>query len=492
MAQPSIFARIRAFFANIPLTSGAKVTPVAPGKDKDGIDNRMYGAGTDIDRSQSERYNDIQDTLEAWRKNPIARRIIGLVTAYVVGDGITISSRYKPLQDFIDEFWLNDNNIPLNQAEWCDELTRSGELFIVLFTDPIDGMTYLRAIPASSIDDVTWQEGDYKTELAYHQKTEDIKGKWWCSPHHPDAAKIETPIMLHFAINRPVGAVRGEGDLTPILKWLVRYSGWLEDRVRLNAGIRSFLWIVYAPRRMFEELKTRYARTPEPGSIIIAEEGAEKWEPVTPKLQAADAEMDGRALRWYMAAGSPGLALTDLGEAEDANQATATVMKDIRSRFLKRRQAYFTWMLGEITLKAYTRSRANRIANRRACTHRDLINEPPEISATDAMALATAANDLTTAITSLHQTLGDSTEFRQLALRMFGTFTEQNIPRQEAEQIISKGEKARAAQQTREDAQQRAATRRRTTPRNTIPRHKETAHDQTNDGPKGNGSITLR
>ena len=52
-------------------------------------------------------------------------------------------------------------------------------------------------------------------------------------------------------------------------------------------------------------------------------------------------------------------------------------MKDIRGRFLKRRQAYFVWMFGELTLKAYARSRALRNANRRACTHNDLITDPP-------------------------------------------------------------------------------------------------------------------
>ena len=40
--------------------------------------------------------------------------------------------------------------------------------------------------------------------------------------------------MLHYAVNRPIGAVRGEGDLTPILPWAKRYSEWLKDRVRLN------------------------------------------------------------------------------------------------------------------------------------------------------------------------------------------------------------------------------------------------------------------
>ena len=62
-------------------------------------------------------------------------------------------------------------------------------------------------------------------------------------------------------------------------------------------------------------------------------------------------------IRWMLASGGPGTNLTDFGEAEDANLATATVMVDIRRRFLRRRQAYFVWMLKELTLRAYERSR---------------------------------------------------------------------------------------------------------------------------------------
>jgi len=58
-------------------------------------------------------------------------------------------------------------------------------------------------------------------------------------PQPPDASIVSRsngppPVMLHYAINRPVGATRGESDLAPILKWALRYNAWLEDRVRLN------------------------------------------------------------------------------------------------------------------------------------------------------------------------------------------------------------------------------------------------------------------
>ena len=65
--------------------------------------------------------------------------------------------------------------------------------------------------------------------------------------------------MLHYTINRPVGAQWGESDLAPVLKWLSRYSGWLEDRARLNRFRNSFLFVVKAPFISEEDRKPRQA-----------------------------------------------------------------------------------------------------------------------------------------------------------------------------------------------------------------------------------------
>lgn len=458
--KPPAWRRFFNYLATIRLTSGAKVTPVAPGATNDGL-NRRYGGGSDIDRPNHERYDDITSSLDAWRKNPMAKRIINLVTAYVVGDGIRIASKYEPLQKFIDKFWLyRRNHLILRQSDWCDALSISGEIFVVLFTNPADGISEVRAIPATRIDEITFDKNDYELELAYHEvgDLENADGTWWKSFDNPTAA-IKDPIMLHFAVNRPVGALRGEGDLNAILIWLKRYSRWLEDRIRMNAGMRAFLWIVHAPKNLVKELTERYGKTaPEPGSIIIAEPD-EKWEAVTPSLHAQDAASDGLAQRWNIVAGGPGIGLTDLGEPTDANQSTATVMVDIRRRFLKRRQSYFAWMLADLTLKAYERSRQHQNANRKACTHLDLILDTPDISGEDNQNLAAAVRDLSLALGNMQTLLGDSTELREVSLRLFAKFAEEDIPRSLAEPIIAKGEKERAERLAREIAAQEQKAR---------------------------------
>jgi len=82
--------------------------------------------------------------LEAWRVNPLARRIVGLTSQYVVGGGVTYSSPHAATAAFLRSFWEHPlNRLPVRVYEWCDELTRSGNLFLLLTTDA-SGMSYVR------------------------------------------------------------------------------------------------------------------------------------------------------------------------------------------------------------------------------------------------------------------------------------------------------------------------------------------------------------
>ena len=101
-------------------------------------------------------------------------------------------------------------------------------------------------------------------------------------------------------------------------------------------------------------------------------------------------------------------------------------------------------------------------------------------------------------MTTMQKLLGDSTEYRELALRLFGTFAEQQIPRPIAERIIAKGEEDLKRRNSLEEEKTRAeikrATTPRPTPRKTTPRkpkgqHDDDGQDNRNDaGQPGPGS----
>ena len=420
----------------------ASVTAVPVGRAEDGVNRPLTGAAFPIiDKPWGEQVQELNDAREAWRRSPLARRIVQLVTAYVVGNGVTVGAEYRPLDRFLKRWWA-DNRMELRLAEWCDELTRSGELFVVLYTNPVDGTSAVRLRPAQVIDEVDVDPDDYENELRYHEvggRFDSLAGTWWLGPAHPDAQDGTHPLMLHYAVNRPVGAVRGESDLAPILPWLQRYGRWLEDRVRLNAGVRAFLWVVNAPARLHAALRERYTRPPEAGSIVIADEG-ETWTAVAPTLNAHDAVSDGRAIRWMITAGGPGTSLLDLGEGEDSNLATGHVMTETRRRFLRRRQAYLQWLLADVMVHAWRRHVAVQHLAARPVSPADIRIEMPDISVEDNRELATAAAHLAAALTDLAQITGRGPTFRRLALRWFVKFLGEQTGEGEVEQVLAEWE----------------------------------------------------
>jgi hypothetical protein len=342
------------------------------------------------------------DSLTAWRKNPIAWRIINITTDYVVGDSISISSQNRAMRNFITQFWHHTKNqMDLRLESMCDELARAGDLFVLLFRNNEDGMSYIRFVTKDQITKIDTAANDWETELAYTERgLAGVPDKVWCSPDHPEAIN-QTAIMLHYAVNRPVGALLGESDLTTMIPWLQRYSRMLEDRVRLHWAIRSFMWIVTVPTNKVREKIEQYRSAPDSGSVIVKDD-SETWEPITPDIKGADSEPDLKAVRQMIDAGS-GYPPHWRGEAADANLATATAMQAPTEKHLQRRQLYFVYMLEDILYHAY--QRAEQVGAARALPGTDysqLFNvTTTDITKTDNAALALAANNLSQAFSNI-------------------------------------------------------------------------------------------
>lgn len=143
----------------------------------------LLAGGGPADRLWYEVAQDLVDALEAWRRNFLIRQIVRLTTAYVVGDGVKVSSPHPWVGPFVAAFWSHrQNKIADRLSAWCDELTRAGELFIALFTNPVDGMSYVRAVPASQIVKVETDAEDYEKETGYVERIPgQIEPKHWKS-----------------------------------------------------------------------------------------------------------------------------------------------------------------------------------------------------------------------------------------------------------------------------------------------------------------------
>ncbi len=428
MAKQSLFTRVvnRFFGAEIDRRVQLMLTGI------DGFYDR--GGGLEMrDRFDYDREEILRQALEAWRVNPLARRIIELTSQYVVGGGVSIESKHPGTDKFIKEWWNHPlNQMPMRVFELCDELTRAGELFIVLSTDAA-GMSYIRALPAGEIAEIRTAQNDLEQEISYTQKANqgdpvrDIPPtdvRTWPAydalQDGPNDHGDYPSVILHFAINRPAGAVHGESDLAPLLRWLVRYAGWLEDRARLNRFRQTFLFVV---KSRFASEAERLARQtalnttpPSPGSILVTDEG-EEWEVINPELDSSDAEKDGLALKKMIAAGS-GIPLHFLAEPESATRTTAESAGGPTFRHFEQRQVYFVWMIKDI-IRVVIRRRA--LATRSVIASANVDVRGADIASRDNTALSIAATTIVNAFKVLRDRgLIDDNELMRMVYKFAG------------------------------------------------------------------------
>ena len=214
------------------------------------------------------------------------------------------------------------------------------------------------------IEAIVTHADDVEHELRYHQLTDTTEGKWWSAKTLNTGEPSDADqIMLHYAINKPVGEVRGYSDLAQIVKWLKRYEIWLEDRVRINRYKGAYLWHVTIDNALpgqLEAKRAQYSRVPTSGSIIVTD-GHEKWEAVRPNIGADQAEADGKAIRLMIAAGA-GVPLHFLAEGDSATRATAREMGTATYRHFAHRQKVFGQLVRDVIQTAAQRAGHEGIA----------------------------------------------------------------------------------------------------------------------------------
>ncbi|MEA4812372.1 MAG: hypothetical protein VB108_07385 [Anaerolineaceae bacterium] len=378
-----------------------------------------------LDRPQYNRREVLEDCLNAWRCNPLARRLVELTSQYAAGGGMLWRCADEAGHQFLKAFWNERLNcLDLRLTEFSDELVRSGNLFILLSTDR-NGMSYVRTLPTASVERINSRENDAEQELSFQTYAALDGSTSLYRAYNPDtdapdeAGAFETAV-LHYAVNRPAGAQWGEPDLGPALKWLARYAAWLEDRVRLNRFRNAFMYVIKARFANEAARQARQARLaanpPQPGSILVTDE-SEEWSVLSPKLEALDASTDGLAVKKMIAAGM-GVPLHFLAEPESSTRTTAESAGGPTFRHFEERQRLLEWIVRDL-LQAALR--------RRACIDLDLTAEAlievhgADISARDNSELAEAGSKVASLASELFsKNLISKEEYLRLVYRFMG------------------------------------------------------------------------
>jgi hypothetical protein len=242
--------------------------------------------------------------------------------------------------------------------------------------------------------------------------------------------------MLHYTVNKPIGATRGESDLGPCLPWARRYSEWLADRVRLNrqrtrAGV---LDIEIADDSVVEQKREQLHRTNPITAGIYVHGPGEQVQMHNLEINADEAKDDGLALRLAVATGSSA-ALHYLGEGGAVNYATAKEMGEPTARFFAERQAEFCAILVDLVSVAYRRKAALGLAPE--VDDLQVHTTVPEVARADNLSLGQAAHEITDALdTMLQQGLVD----RETAIRLAFKFAGEALTDQQIQDILNSTE----------------------------------------------------
>ncbi|NLE76895.1 MAG: hypothetical protein GX605_09105 [Chloroflexi bacterium] len=285
--------------------------------------------------------------LAAYRENPLAFRLVHLMVDHVLGEGVSWPLGDAALAAWLPSWWEHPlNALDLRIRGWLTELVLTGDLFITLHPRA-DGLTVVRALPSTAVDEIKANPQDLDDEWRFHQvgTADQPDGVWWTAAAHGGNA-------LHFAINRPVGQARGQSDLATVLPWLRRYSAWLRDRAAINRAKAAFVYdvTVHGSEADVARRRAELAHPPPSGSVIIHNE-AEEWRAVSSNVEAGEAQADGRALRLMIAAGM-GVPLHFLSEGESATRSTAREMGEPTRRSFAERQRVFGRILQEVARAA--------------------------------------------------------------------------------------------------------------------------------------------
>lgn len=273
--------------------------------------------------SWSTREYVLSNTHAAYQRNPIAKRAVNYVSAFVVGQGFNLTAKNdqvdEVLQAFIDS---EDNGIREYERQAVRDLLVDGELMVRFFEEA--GECVLVPLRPWECQWIETEPGFFRRKLNFRFQFYKTAGD---SPLVAETEEVDVPAneMLHVAINRHSYELRGRPELYSVLPWLRAYKDWLENRARQNHWRNALLWLVKvtaAAPSVIAAVAARWRKPPTPGSVAVESDKVDV-QALTNGVGSTDAGDDGRQIKLMSAVGM-GLPEYMLSDGENANLATAT------------------------------------------------------------------------------------------------------------------------------------------------------------------------
>ncbi len=341
---------------------------------------RQIMAGFDGEFSRGALGEIVRRSRYAYLANPLVNHALEVQAHYVFGQGVQVAARHPAINDVIRAVWED----PGNRAELTSaaaqllaeiELSSTGNLFLVLFTDARTGHLRIRSIPIEDVQDIVTDPQDRRTPWFYRRvwsERQTNNGRetmvrrvalypdWRYQPRRNQRPASIGGVPVHWTapvMHRAVGGTSlmrfGVPETYSALDWVVAVREDLERFATIRRAQASFAARITTAggRKGVAASKARLATTagtaagetnppPIAGSTFIGAQGAAEYDVV--RLNGAAPHPEDARRLGLMAAAGLGIPETILfGNADVGNLATSKTLD--RPTELKMRARQELW-----------------------------------------------------------------------------------------------------------------------------------------------------
>ena len=297
---------------------------------------------------------------------PFGKRIVEVITSYVVGEGFKAVAADPEVQAVIDRFWDDPiNDFDRTLREYCEELCKFGEMCIPVAANPVDGFVrlgYVDPLDIGAIEYGTMQRPDGSDSTIRYPVAVHLKQRPFETTHtrltivRPDE-DVNSPTYgrlvgecFYFSVNRAKGASRGISDLFCLADWIDVLDQMIFDFADKVRYLNSFVWdytLTGADQKTLEEFKKSVVKAPpKQGGVQVHNEQV-KIEARTPDFKGADMHESARMVKLY-GLGGIGISPIFFADPIDANRSSAAEMEGPTGKKLTLRQNELKSMIAQM------------------------------------------------------------------------------------------------------------------------------------------------
>ncbi len=286
---------------------------------------------------------------------PFGKRIVEIITSYVVGNEFKVVCKDPAAQDVVDRFWHDDiNDMPNRCLAICNELTTFGEFCTPVTVNPVDGFVRVGYIDPMQIDSIQYGKMDIgggdqivafpmtvllrkevgipdaKT-LSIIRRDEDVN-----SPSYG----YLTGETFYFVINKAMSASRGISELFSLADWIDVFDQMIFDFADKVRFLNSFIWkytLEGADQKTTDDYSKKITQDPpRQGGVFVSNEKV-SVEALTPDFKGAYMSAGAEMVKKY-GLGGAGLPDFFFGDSGNGNRAIGEVMEGPTGKKLAIRQ----------------------------------------------------------------------------------------------------------------------------------------------------------